>query len=79
MTLQQLKYVIAVADSGSINKAAKVFFLSQPAVSGAIREPPKPELPWVCRHPGEWHRAQGRRSGGIAVGQEQPRQIHRHL
>lgn len=38
MTLQQLKYVIAVADSGSINKAAKDFFLSQPAVSGAIRE-----------------------------------------
>lgn len=38
MTLQQLKYVTAVADCESINKAAKQFYLSQPALSGAIHE-----------------------------------------
>jgi len=38
MTLQQLKYAIAVADSKSINQAAKRFFLSQPALSGAIHD-----------------------------------------
>ena len=36
MTLQQLKYVIAVADQGSINEAAKALFLSQPTLSAAI-------------------------------------------
>ena len=29
MTLQQLKYVIAVADQGSMNEAAKTLFISQ--------------------------------------------------
>lgn len=38
MTLQQLKYAIAVADSGSINKAAQEHFLSQPALSAAIHD-----------------------------------------
>ena len=38
MTLQQLRYAITVADCKSINKAAKVFFLSQPALSGAIHD-----------------------------------------
>ncbi len=38
MTLQQIRYVIAVADCESINKAAKQFYLSQPALSSAIRE-----------------------------------------
>ena len=30
MTLQQIKYVIAIADSGSMNEAAKQLFVSQP-------------------------------------------------
>ena len=30
MTLQQLKYVIAIAEKGSINEAAKVLYISQP-------------------------------------------------
>ena len=30
MTLQQLKYVIVIADSGSVNSAAKNLYLSQP-------------------------------------------------
>lgn len=38
MTLQQLKYVIEVANRGSINEAAKRLFISQPSLSNAIRE-----------------------------------------
>lgn len=38
MTLQQLKYLIAVAETGSITEAAKALFISQPSLSGAIRE-----------------------------------------
>ena len=38
MTLQQLKYAIAVSDCKSINQAARKFYLTQPALSGAIRE-----------------------------------------
>ena len=38
MTLQQLKYVIMIADSGSMNEAAKRLFISQPSLSGTIKE-----------------------------------------
>ncbi|XEC96751.1 LysR family transcriptional regulator [Paenibacillus tarimensis] len=38
MTLQQLKYVIEVANRGSINEAAKRLFISQPSLSNAIRD-----------------------------------------
>lgn len=38
MTLQQLKYAIAVADFGSMNEAAKQLFISQPSLSEAIKE-----------------------------------------
>lgn len=38
MTLQQLKYVIEVANQGSINEAARRLFISQPSLSNAIRE-----------------------------------------
>lgn len=38
MTLQQLKYVITVADSGSMNEAAKKLYISQPSLSKAIQE-----------------------------------------
>lgn len=38
MTLQQLNYVITVADSGSMNEASKKLFVSQPSLSGSIRE-----------------------------------------
>jgi len=38
LTLQQLKYVIEVANRGSINEAAKRLFISQPSLSNAIRE-----------------------------------------
>ena len=38
MTLQQLRYVIEVAKTGSMNVAAKQLFVSQPSLSMAIRE-----------------------------------------
>jgi DNA-binding transcriptional LysR family regulator len=38
MTLTQLRYVIKVADTGSMNAAAKTLFVSQPSLSSAIRE-----------------------------------------
>lgn len=38
MTIQQLKYVIAVAETGSITEAARKLFISQPSLSGAIKE-----------------------------------------
>ena len=38
MTLQQLKYVIAIVEKGSINEAAKVLYLSQPSPTKAIHE-----------------------------------------
>ncbi|KHF37283.1 HTH-type transcriptional regulator GltC [Paenibacillus sp. P1XP2] len=38
MTLQQLKYVIEVANRGSMNEAAKRLFISQPSLSNAIKE-----------------------------------------
>ncbi len=38
MTLQQLKYVVMVAEKGSINEAAKDLLISQPSLSNAIIE-----------------------------------------
>jgi DNA-binding transcriptional LysR family regulator len=37
MTLQQIKYFIAVANSGSISNAAKSLFISQPSLSEALK------------------------------------------
>lgn len=38
MTLTQMKYAIAVADTGSMNEAARSLFIAQPSLSAAIRE-----------------------------------------
>ncbi len=38
MTLLQLKYIITAAEIGSITEAAKALFISQPSLSGAIKE-----------------------------------------
>lgn len=36
MTLLQLKYVITIADCGSMNEAAKQLYLSQPSLSETV-------------------------------------------
>lgn len=38
MTLQQLKYVVTVAEKGTISEAAKELFISQPSLTNAIKE-----------------------------------------
>ena len=38
MTLQQLKYVITVAEKGTVSEAAKTLFISQPSLTNAIKE-----------------------------------------
>ncbi|GIO15691.1 LysR family transcriptional regulator [Cohnella xylanilytica] len=38
MTLQQLKYVIEIANRGSMNEAAKRLFISQPSLSNAMKD-----------------------------------------
>ena len=38
MNLNQLEYFCAAVECGSITKAAKKLFVTQPAISGAIRE-----------------------------------------
>lgn len=38
MTLQQLKYVVMVAEKGTISEAAQALFISQPSLTNAIKE-----------------------------------------
>ncbi len=38
MTLQQLRYIVTVAETGNITEAAKRLFVSQPSLTNAIRE-----------------------------------------
>ena len=38
MTLQQIYYLTEIADAGSINRAAEKLFLSQPALTNAVKE-----------------------------------------
>ena len=38
MTLQQLRYVTTVAETGTISGAAKALFISQPSLTAAIQE-----------------------------------------
>lgn len=38
MTLQQMKYVLAIAEEGSMNKAAEQLFISQPSLTSSMRE-----------------------------------------
>ena len=41
MTVQQLKYILKVAEVGSITEAAKQLFISQPSLSNSIKETEK--------------------------------------
>src|SRR5699024_10287943 len=38
MTLQQLRYIVTVAETGNITEAARQLFVSQPSLTNAIRE-----------------------------------------
>lgn len=38
MTLQQVKYIITVSETGSINKAAEELYMAQPSLTSAIKE-----------------------------------------
>ena len=38
MTLQQLKYIIMIAETGSITTAAQRLFIAQPSLSKAVAE-----------------------------------------
>ena len=38
MTLNQLRYIIEVADTGSMTTAAKNLFIAQPSLSKAVAE-----------------------------------------
>lgn len=38
MTLQQLHYVITISETGSLNKAAEILYISQPSLTGAMND-----------------------------------------
>ena len=38
MTLQQISYILTIAKTGSMNKAAETLFVSQPSLTSAVRE-----------------------------------------
>ena len=38
MTIQQLKYAVAIAERGSLNKAAEILYVAQPSLTNAIKE-----------------------------------------
>ena len=38
MTLQQLHYAITISETGSLNKAAEILYVSQPSLTGAMQE-----------------------------------------
>ena len=37
MTLQQLKYIVAVAETGNMTEAAEKLYIAQPSLTNAIR------------------------------------------
>ena len=38
MTLQQLKYILAISETGSMNKAAEQLYVSQPSLTSSVQE-----------------------------------------
>ena len=38
MTLQQLRYVIVISETGTLSRAAEVLYISQPSLSGTVQE-----------------------------------------
>lgn len=37
MTLQQLHYILTIAETGSMNKAAELLYVSQPNLTSTVR------------------------------------------
>lgn len=54
MTLAQLRYAITVANSNSMNEAARNLFISQPSLSSAIRELEE-EIEWSFSQDQPWN------------------------
>ena len=38
MTLQQLRYIVAIAEAGTLSGAAKALFISQPSLTKTVQE-----------------------------------------
>lgn len=38
MTLQQIKYILTISQTGSMNKAAEILYVSQPSLTAAVHE-----------------------------------------
>ena len=38
MTIQQLRYAVAISEAGSINRAAELLYVAQPSLTGAMQE-----------------------------------------
>ena len=38
MTLQQLRYVTAIAEAGTLSEAARRFYIAQPSLTASLRE-----------------------------------------
>lgn len=38
MTLQQMKYIIGISETGSLNKAAETLYVSQPSLTAAVKD-----------------------------------------
>ena len=38
MTLMQLHYIITISETGSLNKAAELLYVSQPSLTNAVKE-----------------------------------------
>ncbi len=61
MTLQQMKYVLAIAEEGSMNKAAEQLFISQPSLTSSMRELEGDRHSGVCtQQPRRYRHPRGR-------------------
>ena len=47
MTLQQMKYALTIAEQGSMNKAAEQLYVTQPSLTGAVKELEKELAPFI--------------------------------
>ena len=63
MTLAQLNYIITIAETRSINKAAERLYVSQPSLTSAVQELEKELGITLFYRSGERRNADKRRSG----------------